>query len=106
MWCWPSGTPVRTVGLRSRNEPLGGRGSNRLPRFPGSMSMLQRECTGGAAKPSLVREFRFPFLNEGRHPFLLVGDGKLGMEHAPLEADAFGKRGFVGAIDRLLGHHG
>src|SRR5690606_26501743 len=53
-----------------------------------------------------VREAGFSLLDKGRHALLLVGQSVLRMEEAALEADALGERGLVGAVDRLLRHHG
>src|SRR6266567_8004108 len=54
---------------------------------------------------SPVLEARRPLLNEGRHPFLLVLGREQRMEHAPLEAHAFGERNLEGAVDGFLGDH-
>src|SRR5438552_6443045 len=62
----------------------------------------KRSCSGAARclrHSSFVPEPGLSLLDERRHALLLIGDGELRMEDAALEADAFGERGFVGAVD-------
>src|SRR5713226_6491492 len=58
---------------------------------------------GGARPASSVLELRRTFLDERRHAFLLILGREQRVEHAAFEADAFGERGLVGAVDALLG---
>ena len=56
---------------------------------------------------STVLEGGLALLDERGHPLLLVLGGEQRVEDASLEQDAFGQRGLVGAVDRLLrDHHG
>ena len=48
-------------------------------------------------------ELRRPLLDERRHAFLLVFGREQRLEHAPLEAHAFGQRRLEGAVDGFLG---
>src|SRR5262245_48972655 len=83
--------------------------SNRLRGPAGSTTRPVRRRRGGFSARrarSLVLEGGPALGNERGHALLLVGGGKHGVEHAPLETDALGKRGLVGTIDAFLGHHG
>ncbi len=54
---------------------------------------------------SAVAEVRGALFHEGGHALALVIEREHGMEDAALVAQAFGQRGLVGAVHRLLGHH-
>src|SRR5690606_24498461 len=56
------------------------------------------------AAVSAIAESGLALLGEGGHALLLVLEREHGMEHAALEAQPFGKRRLVGAVDRLLDH--
>ena len=51
---------------------------------------------------TLVLELRRPLLDERRHAFLLIFGREQRVEHAALEAHAFGKRRLERAVDALL----
>src|SRR5687767_10215036 len=78
--------------------------------MPSRTASAARRLTSGYINydpdPELaVLEVGLAFFEEGGHAFLLILEGELGLEYAPLEHHAFGERGFIGAIDRLLDHH-
>src|SRR3974390_3777393 len=67
--------------------------------------LATREGTAGRGAGILfVLELRGPLFHERRHTLLLVRSRKDRLEKPPFEADSFGKRGFEGAADRILGH--
>jgi len=54
---------------------------------------------------STMLKHGIPLVDEGLHPFFLVGGGKHRMKHPTLETDTLGQCRFIGTIDAFFGHH-
>ena len=70
-----------------------------------SPRMPAKESGPAGRSVSRITEGRWALGDESRHPFLLVLGREHRVENAPLEADAFGERRLIGAVDAFLRHH-